>query len=81
MMLNASHIKCDACLVKFEARKYFTGVGAYFTVVKCEDEKRKLLLRQPADRKDTSYFFNPRLFTLQNSIAATKLSKPLTFNV
>ncbi|MCK4629928.1 MAG: hypothetical protein KAT40_00700 [Bacteroidales bacterium] len=55
-------MKCDACPacpvrrhdcigVKFEARKSFTRVGAYFTVVKCKDEKRRLLIHQPADRK------------------------------
>ena len=30
---KACHVKCDACPVKFEARKYFTREGAYFTVV------------------------------------------------
>ena len=25
-------MKCDACPVKFEARKHFTREGAYFTV-------------------------------------------------
>jgi hypothetical protein len=25
-------VKCDACPVKFEVRKYFTREGAYFTV-------------------------------------------------
>ena len=28
----ACHVKCDACPVKFEARKHFIREGAYFTV-------------------------------------------------
>ncbi|MBC8490503.1 MAG: hypothetical protein H8D45_31190 [Bacteroidetes bacterium] len=27
------HVKCDACPVKFEVRKYFSREGAYFIVV------------------------------------------------
>jgi uncharacterized protein YaiI (UPF0178 family) len=37
--LKACHVKCDACPVKFEARKYFTGEGAYFTVVESEEKR------------------------------------------
>jgi hypothetical protein len=34
-------VKCDACPVKFEARKYFTREGAYFTVDKSKKIKGK----------------------------------------
>ena len=42
---KACHVKCDACPVKFEARKYFNREGAYFTVGKSE-EKRKVNSQQ-----------------------------------
>ena len=38
---KACHVKCDACPVKFEVRKYFTGEGAYFTVGKSEKIRAK----------------------------------------
>jgi hypothetical protein len=34
-------VKCDACPVKFEARKYFTGGEAYFTVGKSEERREE----------------------------------------
>ena len=36
---KACHVKCDACPVKFEVRKYFSGEGAYFTMDKSEEKK------------------------------------------